>query len=75
MRTSVLDVGLDVHKMSMDVTIAAAGGQVPHYGKIGGDLEALDKLVRKLQAGGAALGFASTLRSCLHGSVDLNLLW
>ncbi|MFZ5447552.1 MAG: IS110 family transposase [Thermodesulfobacteriota bacterium] len=64
MRTSVLYVGLDVHKMSMDVAIAAAGGQVRHYGKIGGDLEALDKLVRKLQAGGATLRFAYEAGPC-----------
>src|SRR4030042_569903 len=64
MRTSVLYVGLDVHKMSMDVAIAATGGEVRHYGKIGGDLEALDQVVRKLQASGAALRFAYEAGPC-----------
>ncbi|HEX9883935.1 MAG TPA: transposase, partial [Desulfobaccales bacterium] len=64
MRTSVLYVGLDVHKMSMDVAIAARGGEVRHYGRIGGDLEALDKVVRKIQASGAALRFAYEAGPC-----------
>src|SRR4030042_258972 len=64
MRTSVLYVGLDVHKMSMDVAIAATGGEVRHYGKIGGDLEALDQVVRKLQASGAAPRVASEAGPC-----------
>src|SRR4030042_517791 len=64
MRTSVLYVGLDVHKMSMDVAIAARGGEVRHYGKIGGNREALEKGVRKLQASGAALRFAYEAGPC-----------
>ena len=64
MRASVLYVGLDVHKMSMDVAIAATGGEVRHYGRIGGDLEALDKVVRKLQSTSAALRFAYEAGPC-----------
>lgn len=64
MRANVLYVGLDVHKMSMDVAIAATDGEVRHYGRIGGDLEALDKVVRKLQSTSAALRFAYEAGPC-----------
>lgn len=44
-------VGMDVHKESIDVTIAEEGsqGEVRHFGTIGGDLEAVAKLVRRLR--------------------------
>lgn len=40
-------VGLDVQKETIDVTIVEAGaaGEVRHFGSIGGDLEAIAKLL------------------------------
>ncbi len=66
MGKSVLHVGLDVHKMSMDVAIAEPGtaGETRYYGRIGGDLEALDRVIRKLQSQGAQLRFAYEAGPC-----------
>jgi transposase len=47
--TKVLYIGLDVHKESIAVATAAQGDtEARTYGKIGGTLDALDKLIRKL---------------------------
>jgi transposase len=66
MEKSVLYVGLDVHKMSVDVAFAEAGtgAEVRFYGRIGGDLEALDKVTRKLKSTGAELRFAYEAGPC-----------
>jgi len=66
MKHSIIFIGLDVHKDTIDIAIAESDGskEVSHYGKIDGDLAALDKAVRKLQSKGAELYFAYEAGPC-----------
>jgi transposase len=66
MEKSVLYVGLDVHKMSVDIAIAEAGaaGELRYYGRIGGDLDSLERVTRKLKSKGAELRFAYEAGPC-----------
>jgi transposase len=59
MKKDTIFVGLDVHKNSIEVALANAGrdGDVRLYGSIGGDLDSLHKVARKLQSTGASLRF------------------
>lgn len=55
----LLYVGVDVHKNSIDITLAEEGtGEVRHYGKISGAVGALDTVIRKLTATGHQPCFA-----------------
>jgi len=66
MKNTTTFVGLDVHKDSIEVALADAGrdGDVRLFGTIGGDLESLHKVVRKLQSTGAELRFVYEAGPC-----------
>ena len=66
MKKTIMYVGLDVHKTSIEVAFADADrdGEVRSYGKSGGNLSALDKVIRKLEAKGTVLHFVYEAGPC-----------
>ena len=66
MKQRLLYVGLDVHKKTTDVAIATgrSNGKVRFYGKIDSTLDALNKLIKKLQDGNKELRFVYEAGPC-----------
>jgi len=58
---------MDVHKDSIDIAVAEEGGEVRHYGRTGGDMNALTRSVRKLESLGRALVFVYEAGPCGYG--------
>ena len=67
-KSSKLYVGMDVHKDSIDVATGEdAAGEVRHVGAIGGEMEVVRRLCRKLESSGKALVFVDEAGPCGFG--------
>ena len=63
-KSSKVFIGMDVHKESIDLTLAEPGGEVRRLGQIGGDRASLLKMVRKQQSSGRELVFVYEAGPC-----------
>ena len=63
-KSSTVFVGMDVHKESIDITLAEPGGEVRRLGAIGGDRGSLLKMVRRQQSKGRKLVFVYEAGPC-----------
>ena len=63
-KSSKVFVGMDVHKESIDITLAEAGGEVRRWGQCGGERSVLELAVRKLESLGRALHFIYEAGPC-----------
>ena len=70
MNKKVHYLGMDVHKESIEIAIAAEGGEVRRYGQVGGTVAALDKAIGRLKQPGVELRFVyEALRRSFADSV------
>jgi transposase len=58
---------MDVHKESIDIAVAEETGEVRHQGRIGGDMNALSRAVRKLESLDRVLVFVYEAGPCGFG--------
>lgn len=63
-KSSKVFVGMDVHKESIEITLAEEGGELRRFGQIGRDRLALMKAVRKLTVSGRELVFVYEAGPC-----------
>ena len=63
-KSSTVYVGMDVHKESIDITLAEVEGEVRRFGQIGGDRVAVLKMVRKLVSSAKELVFVYEAGPC-----------